>query len=453
VRPRLFLFTTIITVHLRAAFFLFAAAVAVQTSTHTVTITWPDVAPLQKRLEARGITAATFPSYVERVRTDNARRVREGDLDHLIFYALQSTHFTKLPRIEPALSAKMLVEGGGKVPADVRPRIVDFLKAIDSSSRDPRITYFRALVTSAFPDRHDREAALLGEYRRAMKFVYDKEFVAQPTGPDAVASLYRTRGLSTDTAVEAGFVVYTGLGVLKALDPARQIRRVLILGPGLDLAPRTGLLEEGPPESYQPWAIIDALISLRLSRVNDLTVIGADINPRVVDHLARARTNPPVLTLASGVAESPSVHLTEEYRQYFNQIGRGIVGGFMAPRAPVSGRLFKEITPAADVAHSLSAEELDVVTARLSDAPFDLIVATNILPYFDDTQLMLAISNVSAMLAPDGIFLHNEPRPLLGEITEAVSLHFEQLRRVTIASVAGGAPLTDVVMLHRKSAK
>jgi len=390
---------------------------------------------------------------VDRVRHDNQQRVREGDLDHLIFYVLQSTHFTKLPPIEPARSAKALTDSGGSIPVDVRARIADFLKAIDASSRDARITYFQSLVQSAFPNRTDRERALADEYRRVMKFVYDKEFVAQRTGPDAVADLYRTRGLSTDTAVEAGFVVYTGLGILKALDPARRIRRVLIIGPGLDLAPRTGLLDDAAPESYQPWEVIDALIALGLSRVGDLVVVGADINPRVVDHLVRARINPPILTLLSGIAESPTVHLTEEFRVYFNQIGTGIGRGFMAPRPPVSGHLFKEISPAADVAQSLSAEELDIVTARLSGAPFDVIIATNILPYFDDTQLMLATSNVAAMLVPDGVFIHNEPRPVLGEITDALGLRFEQLRRVTIASVTGGAPLTDVVMLHRKKVK
>ena len=83
---------------------------------------------------------------------------------------------------------------------------------------------------------------------------------------EAVAELYRARGLSTDTAVEAGYVVYIGLGDrCRSLEPGRRIRRVLIVGPGLDLAPRTGLLEAGPPESYQPWAVIDALVSLGLS--------------------------------------------------------------------------------------------------------------------------------------------------------------------------------------------
>ena len=42
------------------------------------------------------------------------------------------------------------------------------------------------------------------------------------------------------------------------------------------------------------------------------------------------------------------------------------------------------------------------------------MIATNILPYFDDQQLALAASNIAAMLAPGGVFLHNEARPILG---------------------------------------
>jgi hypothetical protein len=437
------------TVYLRPLLCAFAAVLALQTSARTVLLTWQDVAPLHNRLETRGITAATFATYVDRVRQDDARRVREGDLDHLIFYALQSTHFTKLLPIEPALSAKALVEGGNRIPPDARARIRELLKAIESSSTDPRVTYFRALVDSTFPNANAREDALLDEYRRAMKFVYDKEFVAQRTGPDAVADLYRTRGLSTDTAVEAGYVVYHGLGILKSLDPSRQIRRVLIVGPGLDLAPRTSLLEEGPPQSYQPWTVIDALISLRLSRPDDLVVVGADINRRVVSHLLEARSAPPTLTLVTGIQQSSNIRVTNEYREYFRNLGNAI--GHDQSGTVVPGHMAKRIVVRSAFGRTVSGEQLDIVTERLSGSPFDLVIATNILPYFDDTQLTLAISNVAAMLAPDGVFMHNEPRPVLGDITEAVGLRFEQLRRVTIASVTDGAPLTDVVMLHRKS--
>lgn len=415
-------------------------------------ITWDDAALLHRQLEARGVTGPGFTAYVQRVRQANARRVREGDLDHLVFYLLQSTRFTDLPPIEPALSAKEVVESGRSgVPAPVRARVAALLRGLDSIDRNPRLTYFRTLVQTMFPNRRGREAALLDEYRRVMKFVYEKEFVAQrsPRGPEAVAELYRTRGLSTDTAVEAGFLVYQGLGVVRSLDPERRIRRVLIVGPGLDLAPRTALQEAGAPESYQPWAVIDALVGLRLSRMEDLEVVAADINPRVVDHLRRAAASPPTLTLVSEVSESDTVTLSREFRDYFAQLG-GAVGRVEPPAAPAGGaRLHKTVRVHPAAARTLRAETLDIVTERLTMPAFDLIVATNVLPYFDDGELMLALTNIAGMLSPGGVFLHNEARPLMHDVTTALAMPFKQSRHAIVASVRGTAPLTDSVWIHR----
>src|SRR5262249_26181181 len=157
----------------------------------------------------------------------------------------------------------------------------------------------------------NRETGVAREYERAMRFLYDKEFVA-PRGRDpagAVESLYHSRGFSTDTAVEAGYIVYLGLAVLKATEPDRRIHRVLIIGPGLDLAPRTGFIDSVPPESYQPWAVIDALVGLGLPTLDDLDVVCADINPRVVDHLRREHDAAPLLRLVSGLDVSPGLTL------------------------------------------------------------------------------------------------------------------------------------------------
>jgi hypothetical protein len=399
------------------------------------------------------------------------RRVREGDFDHLVFYALQSSRFTTLPPIEPALSAKALVDGlpereretflrtseapRARIPAPVRARFTALIRALDSSTTDARIAYFRALVKTTFRERGAREQALLGEYLRAMRFLYEKEFVAQRSAhpADAVEELYRSRGLSTDTAVEAGYLVYLGLGVIRSLEPARRIRRVLIVGPGLDLAPRTALLEVAPPESYQPWAVIDALLALGLSRVDDLEVVGADINPRVVDHLRRSRSAPPTLTLVSGIREDESVKLSPEYRDYFAGLGRAVGEAGNDADVP-NGHLRKTIHVRRTAAKALAAESLDIVTERLEGPAFDLIIATNILPYFDDVELTLALGNIAGMLSPGGVFLHNEPRPLITDVTAALGLPFDQSRQAVIATVRNApAPLVDSVWLHRRIAR
>jgi hypothetical protein len=267
--------------------------------------------------------------------------------------------------------------------------------------------------------------------------------------------LYRTRGLSTDTAVEAGFLVSIGVDVLAALEPGQRIRRVLIVGPGLDLAPRTGLLEAGPPESYQPWAVMDALVARGLARFGDLEVVAADINPRVVSHLRRARDTPPVLSLMSEIADSETVTLSPEYREYFAGLGRAIAAADAPPaaRTPRNGHLRRTVRVGPAAAAALDAKALDIVTERLASpgaAPFDLVIATNILPYFDDGELMLALTNIASMLAPGGIFLHNEARASLHGMTTALGFPVEQSRHAVIATVRGAPPLADSVWLHRK---
>jgi hypothetical protein len=444
------------------------AMAAAFTQGRAARITWDDIVPLGARLQAWRFSASGFPDYVERLHRENLRRVREGDLDHLVFYLLQSTRFTSLPPIEPALSARALVESldprerdeflktskidASRVPSAVRSRIAALERALTKPGEDARLRYFRDLAAEALPKNGDLKAALASEYLRGMRFVYQKEFVAQRAEhpADAVADLYRTRGLSTDTAVEAGYLVHLGLAVAKGLRPDRRIRRVLVVGPGMDLAPRTGF-REVPPESYQPWAVIDALVSTGFAVLDDLEVTAADINPRVVAHLRRSAASPPTLQLTTEIGAKDGVSFSRDYREYFEGLGARLT---MPARAPAvtedaAGHLQKSVRVGASAARVLRAEPLDIVTERLTGSPFDLVIATNILPYFDDQQLALAASNIAAMLAPGGLFLHNEARPILGELSAAFGLPFEQSRHAVIATVTGApAPLFDSVFLH-----
>ncbi len=443
---------------------LVGALAAAQSSSSIQRPTWRDLVPIQSYLARHGVSSDTLHDVIDRTHAKNAARVREGDLDHLVFYALQSTRFTTRPPIEPALSAKALVESlhpeahaafltgpsipDVPVPAAVRSRIAELVTYLGPQRSDERAAFFRQLVHTAFPAARGREAALAREYVRVMRFLYRKEFLAPATarGTSDVHDLYRERGLSTDTAIEAGFVVHTGLAVLQALEPTRRVRRVLVVGPGLDLAPRTGLLDDASPQSYQPWAVMDALVSLGLSQLGDLSIVAADINPRVVDHLRRARGSPPALRLASALGGSDTVVMSPDYLDYFTRLGRTI-----GSETRGAG-LRKVIQVSVDSARALvPAETLDIVTERLGGPGFDLVVATNIFPYFNDLELALAMSNIAAMTRPGGVVLHNEGRAVLGEITTDLGLPFEQARYVTIATIRGAtAPLADSVFLHRK---
>src|SRR5262245_42456705 len=405
-------------------------------------LTWSDLAPaIQSMIGERGLDRSSFARYVAETRARNLGRVRDGDLDALVYFALQSSTFTKLPPIEPAVSAKAFVEAAA-VPPAVRDRFTALSSALRrGAAADARLFYFRDIIERERASGPPLPRLLAEQYARAMRSLYEKEFA---TAPDA----YQRRGLSTDTSVEAGYVVYLGLASLHALEPERRIRRVLIVGPGLDLAPRTGLVSVGDPQSWQPFAIVDALTSLDMADRAALRVHTLDINPRVTDWITRARSARPRLSLISSIAEQSGVRFTDDYREYFNSLGRAVgIEGRLAKRLP--GHLTKSIDVGAHVTDAIDATTADIVVDRL-DERFDLAIVTNVCPYLSDRDLLLAITNIVAMLGPTGVLLHNESRPLVGEAMHALGLPLIHSRTAVIATVEGArSPLYDAVWLHR----
>lgn len=393
-------------------------------------LSWDDIAaPLRPLLTTRGIHQGNLPARLAELRQHNRARVADGDRDHLVYYVLQSTAFTTMPPIEPAVSAKAFISSA-QIPAAVTARIAAF-EAARRSGRDfgGRMEIFRALVAREPID-------LSKEYTRAMTF-------AAPVGAQ-----YQARGLSTDTTIDANYAVYLSLAALRRLQPDRQISSVLIVGPGMDLAPRTGFVESDEPQCYQPFAVMDALWTTGLAQRDTLRVTGADINPRVVEWLTRTRGTQPTLSLVAGIHDQPErgVRLSEDYREYFGTLGRAI-GAEAKLRGGQPGRLGKSIAVARDVTGALDAATLDITVERI-DARYDLIVVTNVFPYLSDAELLLAVSSIGGMLNPGGVLIHNEPRPLLADALLALDLPLLQSRSAVVANVERGKPLYDTAWMH-----
>jgi hypothetical protein len=452
-------------------------------------VAWSDLpAPIQHLLDARGVREDGFDAYIERIRARTSERLREGDFDHLVYYALQSTRITSRPPIEPALSARNFVEGLAseertrflaeatdatdqtwlpdisRVPADARARLFALRDRVEQrdATASIRLTHFRDVLASS-PPGAPRDTALLHAYMRAMRFLYQKEFVARQS-KEEVATLYETRGLSSDTAVEATFGVYTALATAHGVDAAWRARRALVIGPGLDLAPRTDLIDLPEPQSYQPFLVADALLALGMADRDRLSVDAVDINPLVVDVLQRS-THPPQpqsqpirLFLLTGIAENASTHFADDYRAYFTSLGHAIgveePWPFAAASANASAqRLRKALRIAPELAQHLAARVGNIVTDRSptpSAALYDIIIVTNVFPYLNDTELLLALANIASQLAPGGFLIHNEPRPLLFSTATALGLPITQARTVLIATKTNGQHLYDAIWLHRR---
>ena len=102
------------------------------------------------------------------------------------------------------------------------------------------------------------------------------------------------------------------------------------------------------------------------------------------------------------------------------------------------------------IAEAISAEKLNMVTEREDSAtPYDLVVVTNVFPYFNATELLLALVNIEAMMAKGGYLIHNEGRQALFSAAKLLNLPMI-LSRTELIRSGDPAPLYDTVWVHRK---
>ena len=444
-----------------------SAVPGIHAAQRTVRLRYDDLPRLiQRDLAQRGVDEARFPAYLREIDEETTRRLDEGTRDELVYYALQSRRFTRLPPIEPALSARAFVDGlppaqrerllstGSygpplELPAAERARLDALLHAIAAAPGDPWFSGFAPLVP-----RGATAETFTGDYVRVARFLYRKEFAAAAEAGEeraAVALLYQDRPHSSDTRVDAGYAVYAALASLRALDPGLRVRRVLIVGPGLDLAPRTDLVDAVPPQSYQPFAVIDALLGLSLSTLPDLRVHSVDVSRRVVRWFDALPTGPLPMHFLLAAPVRDARGEAEDYRTYLAGLGGAIGTGIAAPPALASNpHYLRSVAIRPDVLRTLTATRLDILTERLAgEPPFDLAVMTNVLTYFDNQQAGLALTNVAAMLRPGGFLIHNESRLGLAETAAATGLPAVHMR----TAVMGGPPtrpLYDTAWIHKR---
>jgi hypothetical protein len=450
-------------------------------------IAYTDIpAELRGWLEKEGVTVNNFSDHIAAINRSNAEREMRGEYDHLIFFLLQSRRFTRRTKIEPALSAYEFVNGLSelekgrylaetpdylppeeRMPKTARARMNEFIHAMDQNSDDERMTYFKTLLKNTAPKSSSPAQRLYAEYARAMRFLYRKEFASRKFGRERlaayVASLYQDRGHSTDTQIESNFAVYTALAALKAGEksqqPSTHLNRVLIIGPGLDFAPRTDFIDLFGPQSYQPFAVADALLSLKLCDAARLRIDCADINERVIDYLqSLGRRGEVTLSILSGVSDGAERRLSEDYKDYFRNLGRsvGLEGAIDVP-PDMGSRLKKSLRIGPEVLGKIDAGRLNIISERFerpdgSTPNYDLVIVTNVFPYFNPTELLFALTNISEMLAEGGYLIHNELQTVPSSFITPLGLPLRQARTVLIAS-SENAPLFDGVAIHQKAKK
>ena len=315
-------------------------------------------------------------------------------------------------------------------------RLDDLLEALAAPGTDERRLFVRAFLQRKglrIRTAADREAArdyLLGAVVRVAseQEQIDQELGAT-SGSDPMTEfvqrsrLFRSRGLSLDTSLAANYSVEQALAAMKArglLKPG-AVRRVAIVGPGLDFADKDVGFDIYPPQSLQPFAVLDSLERLRLApSPGDPEIALLDISPRIIDHVTQARAR-----AARNIGYTLNLPLPRrtpwlpEVRTYWQTFGDQLG----APAQPTGSKAITDVAELRAVrarpsaVRRMSVLDVNIVTNRLDGELFDLVIATNVFIYYDVLDQALAMSNVEAMLKPGAFLLANFSAPRLASVT------------------------------------
>ena len=387
---------------------------------------------------------AAWPAWIERHDKEVRARLEQGDEDTIVNWMLFGTSFTSRPRA--VLGA---VEGDSPASAAERDvilrrtveligaRLDDLLKALANPGTDERRLFARRLLERK-GQRFSTAAGLDGirQYLlgAVMRVAQEQEQVDQElgatSGGDSIAAfvqrsrLFRTRGLSLDTSLLPNYALEQSMAAMKArgLLKAGDLKRVAIVGPGLDFADKDVGFDFYPQQTLQPFAVLDSIKRLGLgpSSPAGTEIVLLDISPRVIDHVTQARAR-----AVKGIGYTLHLPLSRatpwvpEIRKYWQTFGNQI--GAPA-QAPASKAILDQVelravraTPAA--VQRLSVANLNIVTQRLDGEAFDLVIATNVFIYYDVLEQALAMTNVEAMLKPGGFLLANVAAPPVRALT------------------------------------
>ena len=382
----------------------------------------------------------TWPSWIARHDGQVRARLEQGDEDTIVNWMLFGTSFTSRPRA--VLGAVEAGAGGDREEVLRRTielisaRLDDLLAALATPGTDERRLFARAQL-----QRRGLRVTTVAEREAARKYLMaavirvaseqdqiDQELGATSGGDPTTefvrrSRLFRTRGLSLDTSLMPNYSVEQALAAMKTrgLLELGSVRRVAIVGPGLDFADKEVGLDIYPQQTLQPFAVLDSLRRLSLApSPDDPEIVLLDISPRIIDHMTRARAR-----AAKNIGYTLTLPLPRstpwlpEVRRYWQTFGDQI--GVPA-RPPTSKAIpdlaeLRAVRARPSTVQRMSVLNVNIVTERLDGEAFDLVIATNVFIYYDVLEQALAMTNVEAMLKPGGFLLANVSAPNLRSVT------------------------------------
>jgi len=324
-------------------------------------------------------------------------RIDHGIEDSLSELILFGTSFPAPPKLAAASDA---VNAAGDLTPNARARRDAFIKAVDQIDSD-RFRMVLEFLRRQHVTEDELTAFLTGILRRFA--LEETGLKKQQTRPDA--------GVSPETSLLINYAVEDTLRALKASRalPA-VVQRIAVIGPGLDLAGDPDVNDFCPLQSLQPFAVLEAVLRMGVSKATDVQLTVVDFNPLIVSHLrtslAKTAAGPHyVLQLP----HAQSAGWTSGALAYWQHFGETI-GTPAPPVATPPGMDLRAVAVKPAIAARIFVDDLNIVTQTLDTVPgqgFDLVVATNLFAYYTRVEQALALVSVSRMLASGGILISN----------------------------------------------
>jgi hypothetical protein len=342
----------------------------------------------------------TWEGWVRATDAAVRERVQRGAEDSVTNLLLYGTSFTRLP---PA---------SGNTD-DPKPRVKALAAALAGSPANERVRMAQEVLKVKGEGPAEIEKVLTRNLTRFTEeqAAYEARLrTANAGGQDAVlaarATLYSDRGLSSDTSLLPNWGIEdTLLAMRRRGVELERIRDVAIIGPGLDFADKRDGFDFYPVQTVQPFALLETAVRLGHA---DARVTAFDVNPAVLAHLKRLGRSPYRIVLPRDPEMEWNAPIVAYWKEFGTRIGSVVPA--VAPPGALARLEVRALTVQPELAGRVSGADLDIV-AQTVEEQFDLMVATNILVYYDRLKQAIALANVARMLRPGGVFISNTVLP------------------------------------------
>ena len=350
-------------------------------------------------------------------------RVTQGEEDTLTNLLRLGVTFTK----EYPITTEYMARYGESslVNSFAENRANDLIRTLAAPSPNPGILEMRALLEKkgfTFKTLEGRKAIkkyllnnlarMRQDYLRSRETLKANRF-----------QMFQDRGISTDSSLWPNFLIDQHLKhmVEKGLLKQGSVRRVAIVGPGLDFVNKNAGTDFYPPQTIQPFAVMDSLAKYGLADLASIELYTFDISSRVNVHIAEARKKAATgiaytVQLPWRVSDQWSDALNREFANYWNSLGKQVGRPVTAATVPSEASDIRvravEVRP--QLVERLVPVDMNVVFQRAglpADQQFDIIIGTDIFVYYGDVEQSLARANIATMLKPGGYLLSDDKLP------------------------------------------